>query len=414
MQGWPVSEAAETATGLVAVGDLRTAVVSGGAGPGRLGGRYHQIGPASVNDAGAVAFAATLVGAATVSAIVRLVGDRDTVLVRAGELAPGGGRYASFGELDLGDDGCLLFQARLVDTDATEGVFLRTAAGTRAVARTGTDYASFQQLTLTSYPVDGSPYFRLAYTAMLPDGRKRLLIWPSYREPSAVLTTGDTVAGGVLEDFMISRLGFATCVLARVRNGGTSRRWALLVSEDQVIWGHRVRDGARFPGLGRIARLLGPGAVFVHNGFVAAELDDGRSMLLTRSGGGDPQVFAHSGDPAPGMPARITSFGPPLANHGLTGDAPCGIASIATLDDGCAALWLGVFPVQQPMAGAAVIPLVAGDHTDDELAACVKTFTPLKLTNTGTLLLRSTLDLDGRAADGLLLLDRLFDWRRPT
>ena len=74
MQGWPVSEAAETATGLVAVGDLRTAVVSGGAGPGRLGGRYHQIGPASVNDAGAVAFAATLVGAATVSAIVRLVG----------------------------------------------------------------------------------------------------------------------------------------------------------------------------------------------------------------------------------------------------------------------------------------------------------------------------------------------------
>src|SRR5262249_5554773 len=153
--------------------------------------------------------------------------------------------------------------------------------------------------------------------------------------------------------------------------------------EDQVIWGSRLRDGGRLPGFGRIARLLGPPGMYIHHGFVAAELDDGRTVLVTRSGGTDPEVFAQAGDPVPGLATRrIDRFGPPLANHGLPEGGPCGIVSVVTLAGGTTALWLGVFTSQQPMAGAAMIPLVAGEPTDDEPAVRVETFRPVKLTNT--------------------------------
>jgi hypothetical protein len=412
-----VSAPTDLLDGTVAVGRLRTVAAAGQAGPDPTRERYTRIGPATVNDAGVVAFAAELDSSAAnaSSMIVTVTDGTSAVLVRSGERSPGGGRFASFGALDLGADGSLLFQA-LSGCDATEGVFLRTASGTRELARAGqptpvgSRYASFGGLTLTSYPLPSGPYFRLAYTARLTDGRTSLVIWPSYREPSTVLTTGDTVAGGIVEDFTTSRVGFAVCVVARVRRDSGARRVALLANEDQLIWGPRVRDGGRFPNLGRIARLLSPPGMYVHHGFVAAELDDGRTILTTCSGA-DPEIFACSGQPAPGMPGMyISSFGPPVANDGVPEAPLCGIASTIKLSDGSPALWLGVFPSQQPMTGAAVIPLVFGDHTDDPRPATVDAFTPTKLTNTGHLLLRSTLDLDGQATEGLLLLDHAIDW----
>jgi hypothetical protein len=395
---------------LVAVGELNIVAVEGGTAPRGIGGAYRRIGSASVNDAGAIAFAAELTGSEANEVIVKVVNGRGRVLVCSGGRAPGGGRYAGFGELDLGDDGSLLFQARLADTGDPEGVFLRTAAGTRPVARGDREYG---QLTLTSYTLDGGPYFRLAYVMKLADGRRRLVIWPSYRDPSTVMTTGDQLAGGELMEFTVSRLGFAVCAVARINRDGEPRQVALLASEDQLIWGPRLREGARFPELGRITGLLAPSGMYVHHGLVAAGLDDGRTVLVTRSGGSDPEVFACSGDPAPGMPDHhITRFGSPLANHGLPAGGPCGIASVVTLSSGDPALWLGVFAGQLPMAGAAITPLVAGDYTDGSVPARVDSIDPIKLTNAGSLLLRSTLDLDGRATGGLVLLDRLFDWCR--
>jgi hypothetical protein len=403
-----------------AVGDLRTVAVWGGPAPAELGGIYRRLRSASINDAGEVVFAAELGGSPAASAIVRVTGDRDTVLVRAGDPAPGGGRYEWFGEVDIGDDGSVLFQAELTGSQASEGVFLQTATGTKAVARSGDrspaglEYTAFRGLTLTSYPLDGAPYFRLAYIAHTAGDRRTFVIWPSYRAPCTVLTTGDPVAGGELENFWISRLGFAVCVVAQVRRDAGLRRVALLANEDQLTWGSRLRDGGRFPELGRIGRLLEPTGMYVHHGVVTAELDDGRTVMATHPAGGDPEVFARAGDVAPGMPDQhITRFGPPVANHGLPEAGPCGVASVATLEGGAKALWLGVFTSQLPMAGAAVIPLVDGDETDDVPPASVSDFHPVKLTNTGSLLLWSALHTDGQPGEGLLVIDRLFDWYQP-
>ena len=412
-----MSSPAEPARETVAVGDLRTVIAAG------TGGGYTRIGSATVNDSGVVAFAAERTSsAAKATPVITTVSERTSVeLVRAGEPAPGGGTFATFGEVDLGQDGGLLFHARLDGCDAPEGLFLQTASGIREVARvgqacpTGSAYASFAALSLTSYILDSGPYFRLAYTARLADGRAALVIWPSYREPSMVLTTGEQVAGGVVEDFTISRVGFAVCVIARVRRERGPRHVVLLANEDQLIWGSRLRDGGRFAGLGRISRIMGPPGMNVHHGFVAAELEGGRTILTTCSGA-DPEVFACSGDPAPGMPDRhIARFGPPLANDGVPEADLCGIASVITLSDRSSALWLGVFGSQRPMAGAAIIPLVAGDHTDDQQSPVrVDTFTPTKLTNSGNVLLKASLNLGGRNTEGLLLLDRAFDWYRPS
>jgi hypothetical protein len=389
----------------------------GAPAPEAVGGRYRRITSASVNDTGVVVFTADLAGSASASAIISIADGRCTVLARSGEPAPGGGRYDSFGELDLGDDGSLLYQASLAGCEATEGVFLRTASGTRAVGRAGegTGIASFERLTLTSYLLPSGPYFRLAYLAHLADARTSLVVWPSYRDPRTVFTTGDTIAGGVLEDFTISRQAFAVCVIAHIRRDTGSRRVALLASDEHIVWGHRLRDGGRLPEVGRISRLCGPAGMYVHHGFVAVELDDGGTALVTRCAGTDPESFARSGVPVPDLPDRhIARFEPPVANHGLPEGGPCGVASVARLDDARSALWLGVFLGQQPMMGAAITPLVTGDYTDDDPAVRVDAFAPIKLTNTGTLLLRATADASGRPADGLLVLENLFDWHRPS
>ena len=397
----------------VSVGDLRLVARSGDQAPRELGGGCRRITAAAVNDRGVVAFAAQLRDARVAAAIVLTGAGPDAVLVRSGDPAPGGGRYASFDELDLGDDGCLLFRARLAGCSAAEGVFLRTASGVRVVARDGEPapgggrYVSFGQLALTSFELGGGPYFRLAYVARTTRARQSLVIWPSYTMPGEVLATGTAAAGGVLDGVVISRLGLALCCVAEVRDGARVRRTALLASEHQLVWGDRLRDGGELPGLGRIARLIAPPACHVHHGYVAVELAGGGTALVTRPVGTDPEVFARGGDPAPGLPGgRIRRFGPPLANSGVPGGGPCGIASVVRLDGGDTALWLGVFGHRQPMRGAAIMPLFAGDHTDDRPPLPVEAFTPLALTNTGTLLLRAT--VAGRPS--LLVLDRLFDW----
>lgn len=99
-----------------------------------------------------------------------------------------------------------------------------------------------------------------------------------------------------------------------------------------------------------------------------------------------------------------------MVNSGLPAGGRCGVASRVALGDGTYAIWLGVFAGQQPMSGAAVIPLVAGDHSDDQPPSRGDAFSPIKLTNSGHLLLKLTLDVSGRTVAGPLLLDHAFDW----
>jgi hypothetical protein len=353
------------------------------AGPGDIAVgdlRVITLGPtiaASINEPGEIAYAGDG------SAIVLVAAGQETVLVRAGDPAPCGGRYAGFRELDLGEAGHLLFRATL--TGGGEGLFLRTPAGVQPIARD----ACFSQLTMTAT--------HIAYAV-----RQSLVIWNLSAAPRTVLTAGAEVAGGTLGRFAISRLGAALCCVADVDH----QRIALVLTEGQIIWGDRVREGGRFPHDSPISRLLTPPAAYADIGFVAAEFADGSSGLVSRPTNAEPRVFARSGDPAPGLPdASIERFGPPVANSGGVPDnGPCGIVSVVRLTSGDTALWVGT--VHRPAA----IPLVAGDSTDDDPSLVVESFTPVKLTNSGSLLLRAGLRTGGTVREGLLVLYRLFDW----
>jgi hypothetical protein len=217
----------------IAVGDLRTVVMRGDPAPVEVGGRYARIVSATVNESGEVAFSADLAGSAGSVLILASPDGSRTVLTRNGDPAPGGGRYTRFAEVVLGEDGRLLFNATVSGCGFSEGVFFGTAGGgLDVVARSGEPapgdgrYASFEQLTLTSYPLSGEPYHRLAYAARTTDGRVGLVVWPSYTTPRTVFITGQRVAGGVLEGFVLSRLGLALCCIARVRYDRALRRTA--------------------------------------------------------------------------------------------------------------------------------------------------------------------------------------------
>ncbi len=409
----PPSPRAVDSTPAVSIGDLRVLVREGDAFP--AGGRYEKLHAGTINDAGELAYSARL---SSGEAIV--TGGR--VLVRAGEPAPGGGRYTSFPELELSGAGRLIFRATL--DDGAEGLYLSTPDSIVLIARAGGrspnghEYHSFRQVTIgATVLADGAPYHRLAYVAQLADGRHSLIVHASYTTPTEVLTTGAELAGGVVADLSISEAGLSVgCVATLTRDG---RRWrkALVAHEDLVLWGEHLEEGEPLaPGDRTVARLLDPPACVVQIGVVAVEFAggsatdrSGEGALVSRPCGDDPEVIARTGDPAPGLSGEtLHSFGVPVASSGLPPSLPFGVASPVRLRSGTDALWVGVFGQYTPLAGVAMVPVVDGDRTDDDRRLVVSGVRPVKLTNTGTLLLSARLTSADDHRTGLLTLDGLF------
>ena len=293
-----------------------------------------------------------------------------------------------------------------------------TPAGVRLVALSGGPsprggiYRSFDQLTLNARAYDTGPFFVLAFRATMRDGTRSVVVEPCYagaaREP---LATGDRLGKDVVDDIAITQLGFALCCVIDVRRSKQRFKKAVMVHEATVVHADALREGRQVPGLGQITCLLTPPAANMQAGVVALEFKGGRSGLAFGPILSDPEVFAKTGDPAPGLPNQyIQSFGPPVSNNGVLPTSLFGVVSRVGLSDGPEALWAGVFTQQIPLGGEAIVPLIEGDSIDDRPDLIVRDFTPLKLTNSGTLLLRATLEQDGASHQGLLLLDRLFDW----
>ena len=402
----------------IAVGALRAVAGAGDAAPAELGGTYQRLLAAAVDDSGAVAFGARLESAA--SAIVLLAGGSPRVIVRSGDEAPGGGRYRSFGALDLGDGELLAFAAQLDGCPRPSGVFLWTGHdGVRALARAGDPapaggaYASFGQLSLTSWTAGDGPRFLLGLVARLADGRKAVVIQPSHGPALQRLTSGAALGEEVLDDVVASPVGTGgMCCVATTRGRRGRIRGGLIVTDSLVLSTGLLREGSRMPGLGRVERLLAPPAISTQLGLLTVELDGGRGALCTMPPlVGDPEVLVRTGDALPGLPGeRIRRLGPPVANAGEPGGRTFGVASVARLRGGRGALWLGVFRAQVPLRGEAIVPLLCDDRSDDRDGLPVRSFTPLKLSNSGILLLRGLLGQRGRLRERLLLLDGLFDW----
>ena len=161
----------------------RAVVAEGDPAPAGLGGTVERVVSGSVDNAGSVAFAVALSGSETASAVVVASGSEARVVARSGDAAPGGGRYASFEEVDLSDGGHMLFRARL-EGGADEGVYLLTPDGVAAIAVSGGQsprghtYASFASLSLMADVFDEGPSYDLAVDAtnLYGEGVRRVVL----------------------------------------------------------------------------------------------------------------------------------------------------------------------------------------------------------------------------------------------
>jgi hypothetical protein len=99
---------------------LVTIAVSGDPAPG--GGTISTVGPPVVSTAGDVAFFATVDGG-TGAGIFRSSGGVLTAIVRAGDAAPGGGRFVSFGPTIAGSAGGVLAFIGRIDSSSREAIY---------------------------------------------------------------------------------------------------------------------------------------------------------------------------------------------------------------------------------------------------------------------------------------------------
>ena len=109
----------------------------------------------------------------------------------AGDETPAGGRYRSFGELALDEDGLLLFAAELDGAPAPRGLLLRSSAGDlQAVALADGARATFRRPRPASWPDEGGRRFRLTFVAGQAGGGRALVEWSPGGAMRTLLTTG--------------------------------------------------------------------------------------------------------------------------------------------------------------------------------------------------------------------------------
>lgn len=357
-----------------------------------VGGRFSKIACASLDDEGEVSFSADLSGAAVPSALFLRSKNRVRTLLRAGDPAPGGGRYMNFSDLDLASfrtdrrrEVMLSFRAELESGPSQEGLFLWTRDGVRVIALAGTEssrggiFQSFARPTLVVAQTRSGPGFILAYEASLQSGARSVVVHPSYAEPLDTLATGDLLGEQEVLDFSLSRMaGCLSCVVQLRGKDGETAREVAFVNHGMTVHGGSLREGAQFSTLGTVRTIAGPPAVSLQTAFAAVDFANGASALVTADVLGGAQIFARSGDVSPGLPDDpIESFGPPISNAAFPLPCPPGLVAPVRLRSGRRALWSAVFSGVMPLQGEQrLLPLEGGDAV------------PVKLTNRGTLLLR--------------------------
>jgi hypothetical protein len=372
-------------------------VQEGDAASPEVGGRFSRIACASLNDEGEVAFSADLSGAAVPGALFlrsRSSKNKNAMraLLRAGDPAPGGGRYTGFSDLDLASfrtdrrrEVMLSFRAELEGGPSPEGLFLWTRDGVRVIALAGTEAArggifrSFARPTLIVVQARSGAGYILAYEATFQSGARSVVVHPSYAEPLDTLTTGDLLGEQEVLDFSMSRMaGCLSCVVQLRGKDGETAREVTFVKHGMTVHGGSLREGAQFPALGTVRTIAGPPAVSLQTAFAAVAFADGANALVTADVLGGAQVFARSGDVSPGLADDpIDSFGPPISNAAFPLSCPPGLVAPVRLRSGRSALWSAVFSGVMPLQGEQrLLSLEGGDAV------------PVKLTNHGTLLLR--------------------------
>ncbi|MEW6126878.1 MAG: hypothetical protein AB1757_07545 [Acidobacteriota bacterium] len=424
-----IAPATRNASATTAANNAHLIALESDPAPAEVGGTYSKIISAAVDNSGDVAFSAMLSDSSASSAILLKSGDTVQVLLRSGDQAPDGSTYKKFDEIDRSfygfhnaDFALLLFRAELEGQSASEGLFLLKPDGIQVIALAGGKsprgftYKSFAQPTLIAERGDrGGGYF-LTFLALMEEGSKSIVVTSDAVSPIEV-TTGDVLGNAEVKDFVISQSGGeAVCAVADMHDltNGKNYKDVILIAGN-IISGSNFRTKGKIEGFPRIKQILTPPAITFQVSIASVVLKGGISAIAVRNVLGGASVIAAAGDAAPGLPGEtMQSFSPPVSNAVFpfadsTQRYPSGIVSIVKLSGSRSALWLWTRKVTigKPDVFETELVLVEGDATTD--GQVVRDFSPLKLSDTGSLLLRGTVGEGSAAHEGLFVIDGLFD-----
>jgi len=422
----PSSHSATTLTSQVrSENELRLIAQEFGSVPTDPGGTFQKIHAGSIDDSGDVAFIATISDPELPSAILLSNNNGIQVILRSGEDSPVGGKYKEFTDLDMTlvqaegkEENLLLFHAKLDGGPSPEGIFLWSTDGVQSLAIAGGNsprgnvYKSFFSLTIASIG-NISSITRAAYIALMENGKKSVIIKEANRDAVEILTTGDQIGPlqEVVDDLAISKMGWDLgCVVEAHLPGKKKKPFRKVVILDPgfIVSGDALKEGVKFPPLGKIKQILEPPAINFQQPFVSIVFKSGASAIAIRDIDGSSEVIAKTGDRVPDLANEtIQSFGPPVSN-GMPG--PFGVVAVAGLSDGRAALWMAGFTHKVPLeAESKKLLLIGGSGISGGQSIVLRSFFPVKLTNKGSLLLRGTIVEGETSREGLFLLDGLFN-----
>jgi hypothetical protein len=318
---------------------LRLVVASGQAAPG--GGSFDRFDVGSqpivapVNSRGQVAFYASLARAKAAEGIFLATVSGITKAAAVGDAVPGGGVLSEFARHPLpalNDAGKIAFGASVAGARATEGIFLAAEGRLKVIALSGTDAPGVRSGTFAEFdtPVLNNRD-EIAFVGTVRRGRETLQVLYLYSGGvlRKLVASGDVAPrGGTFDRFGLPAINnkgvvaFPAIVEHGTILGGI---FAVGASELHVL----VGAGETGPGGQMLVRFSERAAIddddnvaFVaHLGSSAAS-----EALLVANAGGLTQL-AVTGEAAPGG-GRFSAFGP-WPNFGRTG----AIAFVAAVDD---------------------------------------------------------------------------------
>ena len=412
---------------------LAVIAIEGDQAPPDLGGTYSAIESSSIASSGKIAFSAFLSGSMASSAILLTSGNTIRAILRSGDNTPAGGSFLAFHELDIADGDFLLFRADLAGIPSSEGVFLWTPQGvqtiqlagdkTNSLEHPGLTYRSFAQLTINSFlnTTTGSFSPAFAFVADLEEDQRQAVVWKDYGRPAfSILVSGDSIVPKEsIDRFVIARLArFGLTFLAECHKAHGNRvfsRPLVFATDSSIFWDPSFVEGARLPPLGKLRQLDSPASVTVQTQiYLKAEFSkNGRagSAILATEATLPIVALIRTGDAAPGLEDQtIVEIGLPVTNPGEVSDPipPHRVVAAVKLSDGRNALWVSV--LQNILTGFTESPALAliGGSTGESGQPTLSTFNPVKLSNSGTLLLRGTVRDGAATRTGVFALTGLF------
>jgi hypothetical protein len=323
-------------------GALRAVIRSGAAAPG--GGRFDRFNIASqpieapVNARGQVAFYATVLHAPAREGIFLVQAENVAKVAAFGDDLPGGGTLAEFATQPLpalNAAGHVAFAAQIASGRATEGVFLATEDGLRAIALSGEDAPGVPTGVLVGFDAPAlNDNDELAFVADVRRGHDMLdvLYFWNGRRLQRVVAEGDLLLriGGKMDKIGAPALnnGGIIAFPAAIFRGPALGGIFVAGARDLRLL---VGAGDRTPGGAMILRFSERVAIDGEDGIAFGAFlgkDGGTGEAVLRIGPDGLAEIAIEGAPAPGG-GRYAGFGPwpTMAPDGMT-------AFIAALDGG--------------------------------------------------------------------------------